>query len=168
MDVRNDTQIATYIDIVSSELEIIGNLTGMLISVQRDIHMLNIEELEDRIHSLVASAEKVESIENKRDAIYKGIRSLYGLDADGEFSDIQTHIDAETWEELEVLYRKLKISILQFRSQLNILVLYFKECESIKRDLLDEFFPDNHDSQYTKSGVKSDQLHAGLLCDWST
>ncbi len=168
MDRKDDTQFRIYKDIISNECTIINELTHMMHAVQKDVHELSSDTLEQRIQSIMIVAERISSIEDKRDSIYRSIRREYGLDEIGDFKDLQSSIDMQLWEELDVLYRTLKISTLQFRSQLNILVRYLQECESRKRELLDEFFPKSHDYQYTRNGNKDDHVHAGLLCDWST
>ncbi len=161
-------EIDKYLHTVDQEIDVIKGITSELRQTQIQFHSLEAPVLDKRIQDLASYADNIEHIEDTRNSLYKDLRNTLGVKEWETFSDLEQYLEKKDWQKINEQRRKLKLTVLNFRSQLNVLFLFIRECENLKSELLERFFPSEHDLQYNLGGRKNSNVHTGLLCDWST
>ena len=150
----NTTEKAEHlINILKDEIELINGFAKIENTIMDSVINNSWDGLQASICRSEDISLELESLEMQRENSLNSIREITGLDADSSFYRITVELETETREQVNDLFRVLKLSVLNVQNITWRIDTYLSTVTGIMKQTLKEIYPNRRGSLYSKSGI---------------
>lgn len=149
----NTTDTAEHlIDVITRETELIDSFSTVEASVMESVINNNWDSLEPELNQAEKLSGLIESLDKKRELAVEAIRTEIGVETGMHFYRLTAGLEREQRDQLNELFRKLKLSVLNLQNMNWRIDAYVGTVTGIMKQTLKEIYPNRRGSLYSKTG----------------
>ena len=139
--------------ILEKEIELIDNFAVAEGSIMDSIITNNWDILGLAINQAEALSISIEALDKKREICVERLRESTGEDDSVHFYRLTADLEADKRDQINDLYRKLKLSVLNLQNMNWRINTYVSTVTGIMKQTLKEIYPHRRGSLYSKTGT---------------
>jgi len=148
--VEHTHAIHGFIDLLTRQAELIGQLASYEGTLQEIVAQRNWAELEQTLPVMTQISEAIQEIEEERNEQFSEIAASFGDEE--SFSRVLSRLPEELRSELSAAYRALKVAVLALQSRTAGMDAYIRATISTTRGVLQELYPEHMSHGYSRDG----------------